>query len=354
MTWEISATACPHYLMDVHKINATEFVGVPSLNLNGIYKFNILNQHWTKIITYNATLMQSFAPTSSTYNSKLKLLYVSSNFYDEQAPAAIFDLNNNESSILQNATNLHFVCFDNNNQLHLISTNKNYRKGYYICSPKLQVIKLLNSNICSDFYTNFTRFSSIYLSKTKKVYIYGGFNAPYGGWQQKMYTYNCDSNDNQWKKLTIPKAIYGCAVVCTENEDFIIFLGGFINRAETYKYLSYPKIQPVDDILLLNCKSNQFCQSNIKCPRAGGFNAILMPLDGKRRDCLIHRFIFDADNEISPNKFHTYLINMIIKYYCNESIYLLNDDGQQWMINSDEIIWQCPRELNLDEVHFAN
>ncbi len=356
MAWAESKSSCPYFISYIHKINENEFIGVPrqihkNRKPDGIYKFDILNEKWTKIIQYNPTFIESFNPSSSVYNYSSKTLYISSDHYTDELPCAIFDLNNtNIEPKISSFTGLRFVSVTNENKIHLISTNKQYRKSYYICTADLDVVKeldLMKGIYDTKFYEYFLRFGSIYLPKKKMIYIFGGYNAYYHGWQNVVYIHNCESNDSKWIKIAMPRGIYGMGTVCTHNEQFIILLGGHVNYKTTYQpneTIYRPQIQPIDTIYIFDTKTNQFKTSNIKCPMAGTFDTtIMMSKSCTTNEKLVHGFVHNdksLNNKIClKHKFPQYLRDLVQSFYCNEWIYAIGADGRkQWMINSDKIL----------------
>eukprot|EP01084_Bolivina_argentea_P245744 411374_1 len=313
------------YLTNPVFINNHEFVVAPTTD--GIYKFNIRQNEWKKVLDYDSNL-ECYAPRYGNklfYDSQTQILYFWKSKDDELLQ---FDLKIGKltsSSCLQHQPGLIYV----EGELHQICT---YTTKDHLIWDK-QVKKLISFHIPRAFESfRMLRYHGlIYLNSMKCILLFGGERICRNTCSLTDKIYEYSTTERKWRKLNIlmPTQKAGFGMVATRNERYVIMFGGWKRDFCYY----------TDEILIYDTKNKTFHESKAKCPAKALFHATISN-DTDRDSMIISGYVHSFDLK----KFPICIIEFMAHFVCNQEIYLLQyDGGSHWKINVDDILKDCAR-----------
>eukprot|EP01084_Bolivina_argentea_P031198 57747_1 len=198
-------------------VNTDEFMVVASkgfkigYDADGIYKFNIQKNEWTKIFHYDKNF--KCIPYSVAYDYKHKLLYIC-DIYKWWPRMLTFDLQtrNKETSKTEEDT-CYFGLIFVEDELHKICS----RNGDHYIYDKTKEFQKITTFKSLEYLVYYC---FIYLQSQKSILLFGGYKL--GGAQNSIYRFSCI--DSKWKALNIkmPMESSQFGLVSTENEKHII------------------------------------------------------------------------------------------------------------------------------------
>eukprot|EP01084_Bolivina_argentea_P121980 216183_1 len=241
-------------------INDNEFIIIPYFDrwrqknidncANGIYKFNTINNQWIKMMHYSKDFESTFHGT--TFDNKNKLIFI----YNSQSQLIEINLNTQSFKIL--STSVHnFNTFlspkiiNINDNIHIIADNAGHSEHFIFDKKTNQ----LNEMYQFDFQHKLTQ-NLLHLKSRNSIFFAG---------ETCFYEYSI--LNKKWKQLNIviPSRLSYSAVVCTKNEQFLIFLGGLIDNCDHS-----------DNISIYDFKTKKLTQSVVKLPNKETFIAVMM------------------------------------------------------------------------------
>ncbi len=315
--WVQITTFTKSYFMSVGmiKINNNEYA---RLGKDGfLYKYNINKDEWKKWIvgTKNKPLHQC----TIAYDKIQKMLYI---YSDTNKTLTKIDTSSNLTKTWSDLPDIgygaHGIIL--NGQFNIIGGSKN--NNHFVWDN--QINKFIHIHRFAD-YKQFIWSSFIHLESKQSVLFFGGVKI-----SKSPYLYNI--NQEKWSKLSciIPKPLYHLGCTTSRNERFVILFGGIDanNRRQ-------------NDIYLLDIKTMLFTLSNIICADKGKTAAINMNnIEQEELICFgFIRKIFKQHTFKNLSFPYFYLIKIIVSYYNNEWIYLMNTStGNHWKIALDRII----------------
>ena len=122
------------------------------------------------------------------------------------------------------------------------------------------------------------------------------------------------------------------SVVCTKNEQHIVFLGGYVIGSGW-----------TDIISIYDFKINKFRQCSVKCPKKTRFEAVMVN-NSENDELLTFGFVNKCFRSSQFNDIQAlpyYLITLIGNWVCSEFIHIVNTDhngGNHWKINVEAIM----------------
>lgn len=310
-------------------INKYEYIVVPAKDgrytTDGIYKYNVIQNLWTKILSYNKSFKSTFH--SVAISDDKQFVYIC----NCQSQLIQFDLKTNENIILSNQANFGIVprilCIGND--IHIIGGGSNNKHFIF--------------NVMTKTYTKIYKFPEgmnkmyghniIFMRQRQSIILIAAESL------SVIYEYSLDSKlwkrwNNTYNKLPLHLFFSSCCY--TLNEKYILIIGGSNNRTG----------KPwTNNITIYNLETNQFKLSHIKAPSNNPLHCIILS-DTEKDEILVNGYvnskILSYDKRKMIQRCPQYLLQMIANWVCMDILYVLdyglNGNGDQWMIKMDDII----------------
>eukprot|EP01084_Bolivina_argentea_P128776 227555_1 len=317
------------------QISNKQFVVLPSKNQcragDGVYKYNIDHNIWTKILDYD----KDFVLYSSdiAFNKESQSIYTwlgstslhTFNLKTKQSQTiATFKHVNGPVRMIFIHGRLHLIIY----QRHFVWNEQNKEEEEI---HRFQPVGVRVGNGPSGGY------GLIFLESVNKLLLIGG-----GGWNGDLIYEFCMKNKT-WHKWNnkLPKTLQRFGVVSTRDDQYLIILGG----SSRYGW------EPSDDIFICDMrkKTKCFVQSKIKCPFQKPtyhnqpkfeYNAFIT--NNIEKDNLLC-FGFIAHCFKAERMMDAYLsldvVQLIVKYIFSEDVYLMKrDTGHLYKMNVNDIL----------------
>lgn len=303
---------------------------------DGIYKYNVNTNVWTRLIEYDDTFKTSSQVVYAAYDPSNQLLFVS-----DGKTIFEFDLNSKSMKVLNEFAIrrcMSMICVDG--ILHLLSANA-WRVASVQSDDNDYKHEVFNKDIgefkeihkIKEFDGNF--FKLLHLKKKKNVILFD----PNNGVMHTYQTWN-----NEWVPSKIKneyEPISNQAYVSTANEQHIIGLSGVIR-------VSYPSVCG-HYITMFDVRDKVLKTLKAKCPVTTGLVRAVMMTNEKRDEVMVYGFVnqcFESEEYQNIQRLPKYLIQLISQWISNEYIHLIDQmTGNHWKIHIDEILNQ--KELSL-------
>ena len=195
-------------------INTNEFILVPSKtssqDADGIYKFNIQTNEWSRILDYDSNLALDIR--LSAYDRQKKELWLLCGTHD--GPLFIFDTKNKKLSppFSTSFNTFHkLICVK-----HTLHELFGLGLGNQHCIYDTKTTKLKKVHRLKYFEELYSH-NPVHLKQQKMILVFGGKNDQGSFWSDSVYCYSIV--DDQWSQLTVklPKRILESATVVTRN-----------------------------------------------------------------------------------------------------------------------------------------
>ena len=206
-------------------------------------------------------------------------------------------------------------------------------------------------------YSNISNLQSVYLQTKKEIYTFGGFGTgasePQTQSLDTIFSYNIETLEHKLLDLKIPESVDTFACVKTNDERYVITFGGLDTALGTVM-----RMNDLDTIYIFDMVEMTVRESNIKCPREGMCEAILMGNRAQQR-MIVNGYIrrcwtlteFDGVSYLSID-----VMNLIFEWFVEEMIYLLDKSQDailpsgnklMWRISLADILRQCATSGNI-------
>ena len=314
------------FIAEIFQISPTEFVTIPqkggSAEADGIYKYNIARNDWTKIINYD----DKFETTchSTGFDKRNNIIYLCN------AEKNIYEINLNENKINSLATNGPFwdypsVCFVDN-VLHIVEENSHHifdlkeSKFEKLCDLPF----FLNEGCVGQ---NF-----VYLKSTQSLILINGDIYEYSLINKEWQRWNIFKNE-MCKEQDLEKRV-GATVVVTNDEAYIIMVGGMDEN-----------LAAKNDISIIDVAAKTIQEIDLKCPDEFMFNSILC-CDQLQCESLVYGWIRNIyyDQQLLPVDIMKIIEQYVYQYDLHIIASSFSGMGQHWKIDVQQILDECDKQ----------
>ena len=316
-------------------INEYEFIICPQNTKNresdGIYKYNIRDNLWSKIIDYPSNMI--VRARTAAFDAKHNSLFVS---YTGDHTFFELELDSLKINVLKHTNffghNTRIIQIDN--KLHHIGSRwGNKIMFHHVWDTMDNNLRYFSDKKEHKLHSSATnglgRHGLIYLNSKKSIFLFGGRIAFGTNCSDDIYQFSCF--DEKWNKLNIkmPMKLQSFGIVKSRSERFIIILGGISNK------------QKSSNIYIYDVRDGIFSKSKIEIPECGKCHAVIT--NNKEDDEKICfgfiRNCYKMNDFNCLQELPFYLIKFISKWICLQEIYLLHhNSGNHWKINIDHIL----------------
>ena len=273
---------------------------------DGIYKYDHVRNKWSKMIDLHIQLPNKTAMFEYSTNC----IYTCNGYYIFK-----FDLNTKQMSYTQLSKQVQYPILVSKT----ITTNVS----------QIDVLEGTNHHRCSYFMTNQQK----YITTTS---IEHDISMQHGMYITNVETYSLQQN--QWTTWNIKSLPHNSQIIATQNEDYLIFIGGINAYTKTRHPFKTKQQQLSNHIYVFDVKHHKLLTSSIKTPclefRAQITGDILMD------QLLVYSY---CNTSWMLKQFHKVsnlslpLIQLIANYMRIERIHLIGNKSH-WSINIDNII----------------
>lgn len=318
-------------------VNKEEFIVIPWNNTkypsDGIYKYNLRLNAWIKILNHPDYF--EFQPHTIAYDEEKRVIYIQTINKTNLFEIDLHKIRLNESKLCRDCIdNVYSAMIVLNGELNVIcGTGSNKHYIWDNERKKCNEIYQFNDHKYSE---GLIGHRLIYLKSKNNVLLFGGHFFGSNSPSDSIYRF-CVVN-KEWNKLSIkmPQKLHSFGIVTTRYNRYVIILGGYDGASLS------------DDILVFNTQNFKFHRSNIKCPKKANYYAIITN-DIEGDNLLTAAYINNCYK--LPMFAHLqhlpfYMVELIAKWVCNQTIYLLkygnygeDDDRSEniWKIDVDHI-----------------
>ena len=313
------------YSTNLASLNSTEFICgafVPAKQEQRILKYNTLQNEWTEYLQLPGK--SSFYAYPLCLHRKHNILYIGVG-HDRLVK---FNIDTNEYKEIHLPDNIgvgQSLLIDDD--IHLIG---GYKNTHSILQQNQTKSKML-SRYCDQLGS--CNNHTIYSSKTDTIYTFGGgYNYADRSISNTIYSYNIGTNKHKSIDLKMPEALAGFGSIMTKDGKFVITFGGYNGRKK------------VDDIYIFDMEKMNVRKSSIVCPKTSDYYAILM-IDYTKQIMIVYGYIRWSLKQI--DRIISFpcndIINLIVKWYAEEMIYLQERYGSYmqkslWRISLSKIL----------------
>eukprot|EP01084_Bolivina_argentea_P261736 442444_1 len=239
-------------------------------DMNGIYKYNILNGFWELFIEYPSYFFSQYHNICVDYKNEIIYIFngggsIIWKVYMNTKKFECIGLGNVQcfggmGYIINNKFN---VFYGNNNGNHLILDQY---------TLKMDIIYKFN-----EYKKGLLSFGMVYNKYEKYFLFFGGYKGKDLGRTNEIWKYSIKNNENIWCKLDInmPDKMQSFGSVITQNAKYVIIIGGQNSNGIS------------DKIYILNLLNMKWSQSKIICPFKGiGYGNVINVRDNKNNECI--------------------------------------------------------------------
>eukprot|EP01084_Bolivina_argentea_P239055 401739_1 len=325
--------------------------GNDNVNENGWYNYNILSNKWTPFVKCSIEI-ESYIPYPTIYNKKSDSIFIM-----DCSELVVYKCKTQGFKRIQHNINIGDgfykrkvgapTMIEINNEIHLIACADNDSFYHFKWDTAKQQFDEIHE--FKDWYAPFDG-AIVYLKSKKQLLLLTGTMC------SKLYIYSMEHN--HWTRVNTfrcPFFTTKCAYVLTYDEKYIIIFGGYMPEEEEYFDSSMSEAgtpngsYTSDWIYVMDTDTYETHKSEIQCPGYNcNYQAVLMTN-------IIYTEIMICGYVRMKLKIDPYLmlfsdiLQLIVKWYCLEYIYLLGDERnchsddygnwiQHWRINIDHIL----------------
>ena len=335
------------------QINDTEFICgsfAVDNDIQQLLKFNIFTNKWTEWLTLPEEL--SFNSNAICFDRHTKMLYIAESYptvdlnhttdtsdKDWIHGMIVINIETKEYKhieVSQEEGNVQRILSLPNGGIHFIRAEGGKHSSLGLNEQKTSEV------LCSDGevigYKSITWNDSIYSSKDKEIFTFGGVGEHQGYLKSldTIFTYNIEKAEHKLLDLKLPKemCLFGCVI--TNDEKYVIIFGGlYILTLNTFK------MENLQKIYIFDMNEMTVRESSIQCPDASTYNAIVMT--NHVQELIVLGYIrkcwslteFDGFTPLSAD-----IMNLIYRWYVEEMVYLLDrkSDKMLWKISIADIL----------------
>ena len=316
-------------------LNNHEFVIVPQRHANnrkyskdsdGVHKYDSINNKWTKIFDYP----KDFASLAhkAAIDIKNNIIYICN--IDKLLE---INLTTNNMKILSNQINLDEFpgVFFANDCIHVIGGESNNK--HYIFNRSCNKFDLIH-DFDSDNLTICQR--SFYFAKNKSI-----INTVF---DDKNKTSIIEFKNNKWNlmdfKIQNEQHLTGSEIIATTNGNYLIFIDGTNLEKNEMDHFIY----------IYDVKAKDLIKSDVKMPEniSGTAATSAITRNNDKENLLTFGFVnqcFNTKNYENMQQLPFYLIKLIEKWVCFETMHVIIDDSTEdkiqnthWIIDVDTIL----------------
>ena len=176
---------------------------------------------------------------------------------------------------------------------------------------------------------NLANFGLVWDKLSNNLLLFGGYKSDtLGCWSPQNHILQFNTDKHEWKKLysaILPDDLTYFACTHALKQQFILICGGHL--------MTNPGSYATDSIYVYNVETQLMNKSNWKCPQPGIYSAVAIH-DAFQDQKVIFGYVRTQRRMFLPFD----LLDMIQQYYYNEYIYLFDDEGTEFKINTLNII----------------
>ena len=312
-------------------INDNEMIVIPykyySDNGDGVYKYNCIQNEWSKIINYPDDHDFMIFPTAVTFDKQNNCVYVSSNCQENVIRVDLnrFQLEELSDSKLRHDDNSDLLCIDD--ELHEIGGGIAGLRHSAWNTDKLskKVSEVVNFEISDGKLDDPT---VVYLEYTNSILLFATFDR---GENAVDYICEYSMTGREWERINVSLPAefdsgygYFCnmGTIVVENGRYAIIFGGDGSNIHIY-----------------DTKCKVFLKSGMTKPKGvGGSCRVAVTTDKHYDEKVVFGFIHS--NYIGLQAFPKELIHLVANLYSgNKWVYLMERNyGNLWRINVNEIL----------------
>ena len=339
MSSKMSSFPASCSISNIVKINDYEFVcatnkyttSAESDVEHGLYKYNTLNNQWTLFFGYPPEF------TSDNHNNHRICFDKTNNciyLYQNRDKMVLFDLNTLKMDTHKTKSIGDYPAFLMvNDECHIILGHES--KYHYKWNSTLNQVEVKFEFLQPQ--TGIYRPAAVHIKSQNKLLLFG-----YDGTDvhsDEIWEYDMNDSCPSWRKLNnikLPSKIDCSALVLSKHEDYLIIFGG-----ESEEWLL------VKNIFILDLNSKIFYESKLKLLHGKTLPKAVLMNDDERNHVLLDGFVRNISKEHDMNIPYE-LIQILHVYFDAETIYLLEDKSNLYMLELSDILKDKSSTFSID------